>query len=599
MEMKVPNAMADVSASDASAATRAPGRFRALVRREEIALVVLAALVGALSGLLVMGIGGAAQALHVFLFRLEPGAKLSGSQTLASPLLAFLPVAGGALLGLMLAWSAWRKSRPLIDPIEANALHGGRMSFRDGIVVVAQNLVSNGFGASVGLEAAYTQISAGLASRFGVAFEMRRGDMRTLVGCGAAAAIAAAFDAPLTGAFYAFELIIGTYSVVALAPVVAAALSGMFVSRLLSQGSHFIDMTAPATLPASAWPAALLLAALAAGLGILIMQGVTLVERGFRRTRLPAVMRPAVGGLLLGGLALLTPQVLSSGHGALEVRIDAAMSLSSLFVILALKALASAVSIGSGFRGGLFFASLFLGAMLGRIFATLAGPLLPGVEPVVFAVVGMSALATAIVGGPLTMTFLALEMTGDFPIAALVLLAAVATSLAVRRTFGYSFATWRFHLRGESIRSAHDIGWIRNLTVGRMMRRDLRTVPTDTSLKAFRRSFPLGSTQRVIAVDPASDAYAGIVLVPDAYADGLSDLDAPISTLLRFADATLRPSMNAREAMAVFDAAESEALAVVDGPETKRVVGLLTESHTLRRYSEELDLRRREATGTA
>lgn len=599
MEMKVPNATADVSASDASAATRAPGRFRALVRREEIALVVLAAIVGAIGGLLVMAIGAAAQALHVVLFQLDPGERLSGSQALATPLLALVPALGGALLGLMLAFAARGKARPLIDPIEANALHGGRMSFRDGIVVVAQNLVSNGFGASVGLEAAYTQISAGLASRFGVAFEMRRGDMRTLVGCGAAAAIAAAFDAPLTGAFYAFELIIGTYAVAALAPVVAAALSGMFVSRLLSHGSHFIDMAAPTALPASAWPAALVLAGFAAGLGILIMQGVTLVERGFRYTRLPVPLRPAIGGLILGGLALLTPQVLSSGHGALEVRIDAAMTLSSLIAILALKALASAVSIGSGFRGGLFFASLFLGAMLGRIFADLAGPLVPGVEPVVFAVVGMSALATAIVGGPLTMTFLALEMTGDFPIAALVLAAAVTTSLAVRRTFGYSFATWRFHLRGETIRSAHDVGWIRNLTVGRMMRRDLRTVPTDTSLKSFRRAFPLGSAQRVVAVDPASDAYAGLVLVPDAYADGLTDLDAPVSTLLRFTDATLRPSMNAREAMGVFEAAESEALAVVDGADTKRVVGLLTESHALRRYSEELDLRRREATGTA
>ncbi|ALN74748.1 chloride channel protein [Aureimonas sp. AU20] len=595
--MKVPNATADVSASEATA--RAPGRFRSLVRREEIALVVLAAIVGACGGLLVMGISAAAQALHVAFFALAPGERLSGSQALASPLMALVPAMGGAILGLMLFWQARGKARALIDPIEANALHGGRMSFRDGIVVVAQNLVSNGFGASVGLEAAYTQISAGLASRCGVAFEMRRGDMRTLVGCGAAAAIAAAFDAPLTGAFYAFELIIGTYAVAALAPVVAAALSGMFVSRLLSDSPHLVEIVAPGALPASVWPAALVLAAFAAGLGILIMQGVTLVERGFRHTRLPQPLRPFAGGLLLGALALLTPQVLSSGHGALEIRIDAAMSLSSLAVILALKALASAISIGSGFRGGLFFASLFLGAMLGRLFADLAGPVLPGVEPVVFAVVGMSALATAIVGGPLTMTFLALEMTGDFPIAALVLAASVTTSLAVRRTFGYSFATWRFHLRGETIRSAHDVGWIRNLTVGRMMRRDLRTVPTDLSLKSFRRSFPLGSQQRVVAVDPASDAYAGLVLVPDAYADGLTDLDTEVSTLLRFTDATLRPSMNAREAMALFEATESEALAVVDGAEAGRVVGLLTESHVLRRYSEELDLRRREATGVA
>jgi hypothetical protein len=143
---------------------------------------------------------------------------------LASPWYAVVPACGGAVLGLYLWWLSRRKPRALVDAIEANALHGGRMSIKDSVTVVLQNLISNGFGASVGLEAAYTQISASIALRIGIGFEMRRSDLRTLVGCGAAAGIAAAFNAPLTGAFYAFELIIGTYSIVTLAPVVAAAL---------------------------------------------------------------------------------------------------------------------------------------------------------------------------------------------------------------------------------------------------------------------------------------------------------------------------------------------------------------------------------------
>src|SRR5579875_2140156 len=113
----------------------------------------------------------------------------------------------------------------------------------------------------------------------------------------------------------------------------------------------------------------------------------------------------------------------------------------------------------------------------------------------------MSGVATAIVGGPLTMAFLALESTGSLPLTVAVLAAAVVSALTVRRTFGYSFATWRFHLRGEAIRSAVDIGWMRNLTVGRMMRRDVRTVRADMSVAAFRRDFPLGATQRVVVVD--------------------------------------------------------------------------------------------------
>src|SRR5579875_1566310 len=110
----------------------------------------------------------------------------------------------------------------------------------------------------------------------------------------------------------------------------------------------------------------------------------------------------------------------------------------------------------------------------------------------------MSGVATAIVGGPLTMAFLALESTGSLPLTVAVLAASVVSALTVRRTFGYSFATWRFHLRGEAIRSAVDIGWVRNLTVGRMMRRDMRTVRSDTTIAAFKRQIPLGATDRVI-----------------------------------------------------------------------------------------------------
>jgi CIC family chloride channel protein len=164
----------------------------------------------------------------------------------------------------------------------------------------------------------------------------------------------------------------------------------------------------------------------------------------------------------------------------------------------------------------------------------------------------------------------------------------------VRRTFGYSFATWRFHLRGEAIRSAVDIGWMRNLTVGRMMRREVRTVRAKTSLTAFRRDFPLGATQRVVALDE-TDAYAGIVLTAEAHAE---DAGArTVGDVVHYPDAVLLPQMSVKEAIGMFEQSESDALAVVDAPETRRVIGLLTEHYALRRYSEELDRRRRELSG--
>ena len=154
--------------------------------------------------------------------------------------------------------------------------------------------------------------------------------------------------------------------------------------------------------------------------------------------------------------------------------------------------------------------------------------------------------------------------------------------------------TWRFHLRGEAIRSAHDVGWMRNLTVGRMMRRELRRVPSDMTLAAFRREFPLGSMNRVIAIDE-KDRYAGIVFTAEAHAapEGTSR----VSEILHHPRTVLLPQMTIKEAVQTFEAAESDALAVVEGAETMRVIGVLTEQHALRRYSEELDKRRRELSG--
>jgi CIC family chloride channel protein len=491
------------------------------------------------------------------------------------------------------------RKKPMVDPIEANALHGGRLSLTDSIIVAIQNLISNGFGASVGLEAGYTQLASGIASKLGFKLQLRRADLRVLVGCGAAGAIAAAFNAPLTGAFYAFELIIGTYTIVSLTPVVVSALVSTLVARLLAGSDFIIDVGDFGTVMPADYVPAILLGAFCAGIGILIMQGVAFIEELARRSSIALPFRPALGGIIVGLLALVTPQVLSAGHGALHLNLDREVVIPVLIGLFLLKALASAISIGSGFRGGLFFASLFMGALLGKFFAYSAPYFAHAtLTPIIYAVVGMSSLAVAVIGGPLTMTFLALEITGDFPITALVLAAVITSSLVVRSTFGYSFATWRFHLRGESIRSAHDVGWIRNLTVNKLMRADVKTAKVGISIEQFKESFPIGSAQRVILVED-SGKYAGLVLVPDIYANltDTADESKGLDEFVRYRNDFLTPQMNAKQAAAIFDKTESEALAVVNNLVERTVVGQLSEAHTLRRYSEELDRRRREVSG--
>jgi chloride channel protein, CIC family len=179
----------------------APQVLRALVRADEIWLVVLAAFLGCATGIAVYLMTETTQLVHETLFRISSTERLSAMASLDPVRTVLVPAIGGLVLGLVTLGIARVRPRRTVDPIEANALFGGRMSLNGSLIVVLQTIMSNGVGASVGLEAGYTQIGSALASRCGHAFRVRRNDLRLLVGCGAAAAIAGAFNAPLTGAF--------------------------------------------------------------------------------------------------------------------------------------------------------------------------------------------------------------------------------------------------------------------------------------------------------------------------------------------------------------------------------------------------------------
>jgi CIC family chloride channel protein len=575
----------------------APRRLRAFVRAHETSLVVLAALVGTVGGCVVLAMAIAVAALHAVLFDISIRDRLS-SQLGIDPLRALLvPSLGGLLLGLVFLWlSRWRPARE-IDPIEANALHGGRMSFRGSVIVALQTIWSSGVGASVGLEAGYTQLSSGVAASLGRAFHLRRADQRVMVGCGAAAAIAGAFGAPLAGAFYAFELVIGGYTPASLTPVGVAAVAGYFVTHGFAALSLGIAIDSVGDVLGRDLAIAALFGALAGLCGIAIMRGVTLCETLLAKTRLWSPLRPALGGLAVGLMALLTPQVMSSGHGALHFTAIVSLPLALIAGIFILKAVASIVSLGSGFRGGLFFATLLMGALGGQLFAAGANALVPGLEldPMVYAVIGMSALSASVIGGPLTMSFIALESTGNLWLTTAVLVAVIISTLITRELFGYSFATWRFHLRGETIRSAADVGWLRDLTVARLMRADLTTADADMPIEEFREKFPLGSKTQVVAVD-GEGRYAGLVLIAEAHAPDIAT-DKGLIGILHHRGVVLHPAMNIQEAIATFDAAEAESLAVVETGGEQRPIGILTEAHAMRRYAEESEKRRREAVG--
>ena len=566
--------------------------FRRIFRSSEAALILLAVGVGIVAGMLMIVQHGLAHGIQSAIYGLS-GASLSAAPSIGTARLFALPIFG-LLLGFGTR-AALRRWRTPVDVVEANALHGGAIPMRDTLIVCSQTILSNGAGASVGLEAAYAQAGGGLASVFGRWLRVRRADARILVGAGAGAAIGAAFNAPLTGAFYAFEIVIGAYTPAAIAPVAAACLSAALLVRVVGIEAYVVALPGARAITTVDYLLYAALGLICAFIGIAVMRGVTFLESHVRRSFIPEAWRPAIGGMLLIPLAMITPQVLSAGHGALHIDLGAEVALRFILMVLLVKIAASTISLGFGFRGGLFFASLFIGSLVGQLFAGAIAriPFFPAVDPSDAALIGMAAMAVAIVGGPMTMSMLVLEITHDFALTSVAITAALCASTFVRETFGFSFSTWRLHTRGESIRSARDVGWMRALTVGKMMQRGVETTPRTRPIAEFRRRFPLGSTSKVVLVD-ATGRYSGIVETAKAF-DAATDPQAEIGSLATLEDVALLADQDVRSAIRTFDLSEADYLAVVD--DEREVLGTLSERFVHRRYADEVEKSQREMFG--
>lgn len=565
------------------------------LRSNEFAQILICGVWGAIIGAIVAIIHGTVLLFHRVNFAISGNNLLSTGIGVDRVRILIVPALGGLVLGALAILARRYRSTDIVDPVEANALYGGRMSLWDSMRLTAATVVSNACGASLGMEAGYTQLGSGIFSSLGNYFHLRRADMRVFVTAGAAAAIAAAFNAPLAGTFYGYELVLGSYTPSALAPVAIAAVCGALTERGLgdTEPLFYVHGTTPIDLRSYAIFGAM--GVVAAAISILSMTGVTWVERGLRRANVADWMRPCIGGILLSAVAFSYPQVLGSGHGGIQYHVDTRWALVPLVALLAAKIFASAVSVGSGFRGGLFSSSLFLGCIFGAICATVAAHFDSSffAQRPAFLMVGMGAVAAGIIGAPFTMVFLVLESTGDFPVTIGVLISVIMCATIVRLTFGYSFATWRFHVRGLGLKGAHDIGWIADMTVARLMRSDPKLVACDMVLSTLREKYPPGSVARVFAIAP-DGRYAGWLDMAEVHDPQIDDVvdQSVAADLVRQPQVYLLPSENVRTALARFEEAQTESLPVLSSRSDPRVIGYMTEAYALRRYTQELERRR-------
>ena len=485
--------------------------------------------------------------------------------------------------------------------IEATVLRGNRMSLRDGIGAALASAASIGVGASVGREGPVVHLGATIASWVGTRLHLGRSMSLTLLGCGIASGIAASFNAPIAGVFFALEVVIGHYALSAFAPIVVASVIGTIISRI-----HFGDFLAfviPPHVIQSFWefPAFALLGVISALVAMAFMRAIMLVEDAGERSGVPRWLRPAIGGLLVGLIALAFPQVLGVGYEATDAALKQQFSIWLLAALVAAKLAATALSLGLGFGGGVFSPSLVVGAMLGGAFGLAATGLFPELssEHGVYALVGMGAVAGAVLGAPISTILIVFELTADFELTLAVMIAVVIASVITQQVSGHSFFTWQLERRGVDVRAGREVGLLRAIRVRDIMDRRHETVGPSSILAEVRAKL-IGTPFGELFVTHDGDRLEGTI----AFADlGESAFDTSHDDELAAIDLCRRypPALDAGDtletAIAMFGAGGEAHIPVVEDHDSMRLVGVLHERDTMLAYHRALIQARKEERG--
>ncbi|MBK1884512.1 ClcB-like voltage-gated chloride channel protein [Luteolibacter pohnpeiensis] len=490
-----------------------------------------------------------------------------------------VPAIGGLFAGLTLFLGTRFKSKQnSTDYMEAVVVGNGNLSVRASLVKSISALFSGATGASIGREGPLVQLSSLVASVIGQWFKFPLARRRQMVACGAAAGIASAYNAPIAGAFFVAEIVLGSMAMNAFGPLVIASLASTLTTRAY-MGSEALYAAPIFTLHGNRDFLAYLALGIACGfIAPAFLNFLKVSERGFSKLKLPAYIRLAIGGAIVGLLAIYRPEVCGNGRSLVFAILNHPGTWQALAIVLACKLLATGATFGSGAVGGVFTPTLFTGAACGYLFGALCTFLLPGwgMQPGAFGLVGMGAFLAAATGAPVMAIIMIFELTLNYEILMPVMLAAVVSyyicrSITSRSLYGDALARKGQHAVTERLGT---------LKVVDLMQPRGDSLKLDSSFGLVARSFLQNRHDFLPVVD--GDHFSGIVLLHDIK----PYLDQPELESLLIARDVMREgtsSLNAKqtleEALHIFARSDTERLPVLD--DQAHLLGSLTKSDVL------------------
>ncbi|MDX2470942.1 MAG: chloride channel protein [SAR324 cluster bacterium] len=567
---------------------------------EHTFMLLLAILIGVIAGLGAIAIRMAITFISDLSFP-GSGDLLTNINNLPWWWILAMPTLGGLIVGPIIYFFAPEaKGTGVPEVMQAVLVKGGRIRPRVAIAKAICSSITIGTGNSVGREGPIIQIGSSIGSTFAQFFQISGTRTKTLVGCGAAAGIAAAFNAPIAGALFAVEIILMDFAVAQFSPIVIASVTATVISHKF-EGNFAAFLVPHYELNSSLEIFLYCILGIACGLiSSLFIKSISLVDKAVESTfKLPEYLKPGLGGLHIGLMALVFPQIMGVGYGSINLALQGEFLWQLALVLVFLKILATSITLGFGGSGGIFAPSLFVGAMLGAGFGALAQELWPSLNISIgaYALVGMGGIVAGTTRAPITAIIMIFELTNQYDVILPLMLTCILSLIISQKLSQESIYSIKLIKKNISIKRGQEQNIMKDLYVS-----DLVPSPVVPLLNtaSFNEIVQKATSQRspYLPIVNKNNQLQGMVSLHDIKSyllepDLLSDLIIAQDIMLTNPKSVVGDE-SLFQALEKMEASDLLGLPKIDGIKTKKLVGMVWQKDILDAYH--CEVRRRDIT---